>query len=110
MTITYENLQQEPLPAASTLVYTIPTLNDAVIVKAEAFNYSTSTATITINIVQSGGSVADTNKYYSAIVPAGQSLVLSDIISHGLNSGDMIYAIAGTATSINLYMRVKESV
>lgn len=109
MAITYKNLEQEPLAATSTLVYTLPTVTDAVIVKAEAFNYSTSNASVTINLVQSGGSVADTNKYLTKTVPAGQSMVLNDIIGHGLNSGDLIYGIAGTASSINLHLRVKET-
>jgi len=109
MTINYKNKEQEPLAITSTLVYTIPTVDDAVITKAEAFNYSTSNATIEINIVQSGGSVADTNKYVSKTVPSGTGLILSDIINHGLNTGDAIYAIAGTASSINLHMRIKET-
>lgn len=109
MAVTYKNLHQEPVPATSTLVYTIPAVTDAVISKALAFNYGTSNAQITINLVQSGGSVADTNKYYVNAVPAGKSLVLNDIIGEGLNTGDTIYVISDTASTLNLHVRVKET-
>jgi len=108
MTITYKNVEQEPLPAASTLVYTTPTVNDAVITKASAFNYGSSNVTISVNIVQNGGSIGDTNKQLSEIVPAGKSLLLSDLIGSGLNTGDTVYAIAGAATSISFRLRIKE--
>jgi len=108
MAITYKNLQQEPLSASSTLVYTSPTVNDAVITKASAFNYGSSNVTINVNIVQNGDTIGDTNKRLSEIVPAGKSLLLADLIGAGMNTGDTLYAVADTAASVNFYVRVKE--
>jgi hypothetical protein len=108
MTITYTDNVQEQLPAASTLVATVGTVNSAHIVYATVFNESTSNVTISANIVQSGGSSGVTNQYVSRTVAAGKPLVLNEIINRVLKTGDTIYATAGTADALNLSVGVKE--
>ena len=108
MTITYTDNVQEQLPAASTLVATIGTVNSAHIVYAAVFNESASNVTIIVNIVQSGGSAGVTNQYVSRTVAADSSLVLNEIINRVLKAGDTIYATAGTADALNLSVGVKD--
>lgn len=108
MTITYTDNVQEQLPAASTLVYTVGTVNSAHIVYAAAFNESSDNVSITVNIVQSGGSAGATNRYVSRNIPAGKPVVFTEIINRVLKIGDTIYATAGAASALNLSIGVKE--
>ncbi len=104
----YKDVILEQVPAADTTAYTTPTVNSAHILSATVFNESTSNATLTASIVQSGGSVAVTNRYVNVIVPAGRPVVLTSIINQVLNTGDFISFNAGTASALNLKMAIKE--
>lgn len=108
MAINYTDSVLEQIPAADTTAYTTPAVNSAHILAASVFNESASNATLTGNIVQSGGSVAVTNRYVNVIVPAGKPIVLTSIINQVLNTGDFISFNAGTASALNLKIAIKE--
>jgi hypothetical protein len=109
MTTNYKDEVQEQLPATSTQVYLAGTVNSAHIVYATVHNEDTATnVTITVNVVQSGGSAGLTNQYVSRPVPAGASLVLNELLGRVLKTGDAIYATAGAANSLNLSVGIKE--
>lgn len=109
MTISYKDQIQEQLPSSSTSVYTAGTLNSAHIVYATVHNEdAVNNVTITVNVVQSGGSAGVTNQYVSRDVASGTSLVLSELLGRVLKSGDAIYATAGAADSLNLSVGIKE--
>lgn len=108
MTISYTDNIQEQLPAASTLIATVGTVNSSHIVYATAHNESAANVTIIVNIVKSGGSAGVTNQYASRTVAAGSSLVLGEIINRVLKTGDAIYATAGAADAINLAIGIKD--
>lgn len=109
MTTAYIDKILEQVPASSTAVgSSISTVDHARIVYAACHNESAANATITINIVQSGGSASVTNEYVRRTVPAGKTIVLSEIVGRVLATGDAIYATAGTASALNLSVGVKE--
>ena len=109
-TITRSNIVQETLAITDTTLYTLgSTVTNAFITKAIASNSTTTPATITINIVQSGGSVASTNEYViEETIPANQSVVLYKLIGEQLDPGDFISAIASVTATISLRISVKE--
>lgn len=109
MTINYIDAVKEPLPAASTLIYTTPSVNDARIVSCIVRNTSTANVSITVNIVQSGDSAGVTNEYVSRPIAAKTTPVLSEIIGSVLKTGDKIYSTAGTANALNLKVGIKET-
>lgn|SRR3990167_3353726 len=110
MTILYEDAVSEQLPATDTTIYTCPaTAKTAHIIFANATNEDAANTTVTVNIVQSGGSVAVTNRYIPpTTITAGTSDGLADIISCVLKPGDFISAVAGDASRINLKFGIKE--
>ena len=108
MAITYKDQPLEQAAAADTTIYTAASIDSAHIIAATVFNESTANVTITGNIVQSGGSVAVTNRYVSRTIPAGKPVVLTEIINHVLKNGDFISFNAGTADALNVKLAIKE--
>jgi len=108
MATTYKDRILEQVPATSTAIYTAPTVSSAHIMYATVHNESASSETLTINIVQSGSSVAVSNQYLSVDVGAGKSRVLYEIVGRVLMTGDAIYAVSTDASSLNLSMGIKE--
>ena len=108
MAITYKDAILEPAPSADTTIYTTPTVTSAHIIYGSVHNTTTSNVSITVNIVQSGDSVATTNKYLSETVPAGRSIKLTDIINAVLNTGDIVNVNSSEANSLNVKLGIKE--
>ena len=110
-TVTRQNVVQETLAITDTTLYTAgATITNGFITKAIASNSTTTPATITINIVQSGGSVASTNEYViEETIPANQSVVLYKLIGEQLDPGDFISAIASIVTTLSLRISIKET-
>lgn len=98
----------ESVGASSSLLYTTPTVESAKIIHMTCHNYSASNITLTINIVQSGGSVASSNEYFSEIIAAGETRSIYELIGSIFSTGDLVYAVASSASSVNLKMGVKE--
>lgn len=108
-TIRYVDSVWEQVTASSTTQYTAPAnVESAHVIFAQCTNEDASDTTLTVNIVQSGGSVAVTNRYI-----AGKSIVAGvseplDIVGAVLKPGDFISAIAGAADRLNLKIGIKE--
>ena len=83
-------------------IYTVPTTVSRVRVDNISFvNHTAAGVTLTVQIVQSGGSTGNTKIVVDAInIPAHSTYEPSSVL-HGLSVGDTIQAVAGSATSIN---------
>ena len=110
MTISYVDVVSEQLPAADTTLYTAPsTVESAHIIAAVACCEDATGDSITVNIVQSGGSVAVSNQYLQAkSVAAGATEPLADLIGLVLKAGDFISATAATVDRLNVKFTIKE--
>lgn len=108
MATTYKDMISEQVPATNSAIYTAGTLSSAHIMAATVYNTSASNVSIQVNIVQSGGSVASTNRYSSHIIPAGSERVLYELIGLILNTGDYISVVAGSASALNFKGTIKE--
>ena len=110
MTILYVDAVSEQLPATDTTLYTAPTGVESVhIIAAIACCEDATGDSITVNIVQSGGSVAVTNQYVQTkAIAAGATENLVDLVGLVLKPGDLISAIAATADRLNVKFSVKE--
>lgn len=84
-----------------TLLFTSPDAVITGITKLTFTNYSASTCWISVYLVDFGGSPASSNQVTKerALGP-GETWLCLDVIGHELDPGDMLYAIAQTATSI----------
>ena len=74
-------------------------------------NPTTANVTLTVNIVQVGGSVAETNRYYGPrqIYPSGSAPPsLSTLVGIVLEAGDFISVTSDTDSSLNLKIGIKE--
>ncbi len=111
MTISYVDAVSEQLPDTDTTIYTCPVgASSAHIQFANVTNENAgAAATIIVNIVQSGGSVDVSNQYIPIkTIAISSTNGLTGIINAVLKTGDYISAIAGTATSLNLKIGIKE--
>lgn len=80
---------------------TIGTNAKTIIDKFTATNVTAAAATITVNIVPSGGTADNSNKITSVkSLAANESYTFPELIGHVLNEGVTISVIASTATSI----------
>jgi len=110
MSVKFIDAVSEALPAVDTTIFTAAdTLDSATIIGGNCTNSTGVAATLVVNIVKSGGSVAATNIYLpeSTIDPDAQN-PLSEIVGLVLAPGDFISAIAGTAASLNFKVSIKE--
>jgi len=112
MSIVYVDVVQEQVTAGNVTVYTAPSASNfesAHIIFGNCTNESATDAELTLNIVQYGGAVAATNRYFPPkVIFAGRTDPLSPIIGATLKTGDFINSIASVATSLNLKLTIKE--
>jgi hypothetical protein len=112
MAVVYQDVVQEQVTAANVTIYTAPTASNfesAHIVYASCANESATDTELTINIVQSGGSVGVTNRYIPPkTIFAGRTDPLSPIVGRGIKAGGFINSIASAASNLNLTMLIKE--
>jgi hypothetical protein len=74
-----------------------------IIDKFTATNISAATATISVNLVASAGSAANTNLIVKTkTLQPGETYTFPEIVGQALASGDFISTIAGTASAINI--------
>ena len=108
--VIFLSAQQETLPNTDTTVYQCPTTVDsAQVVFANCTNTTGAGVTLTVNVVENGGSVATSNQYINAgTVAANSSDPLFDITGVILGPGDFISAIAGSASALNLKIGIKQ--
>jgi hypothetical protein len=90
-------------------IYTAPANTTSQVVFANCTNESTGALTFTIHVVQSGGSLADTNLYVDGkSVGAAKSDLVPEIVGLILSPGDFIIAFGSAANALNLKLGIKE--
>lgn len=109
-TIAYFDIVSEAVTVADDTLHTVTSTADVgQITNAMVNNPTTTVATITINLVQSGGTLGVTNQYVTtATIPAKRAVVLSEIIGRYLKPGDFISVKASVASVLNLTIALKE--
>jgi hypothetical protein len=89
-------------PATSiATVYTVPASTDAKITSIIMCNTTGTAATVTISVVNSGGTAGVTNRVISALSILANSVDTFDSPIH-MNTGDFIAALQGTASAITV--------
>lgn len=74
-----------------------------IIDKFTATNYSAASASLSVNLVPSGGSTGDSNlTVKTKTLQPGETYTFPEIVGHILVSGDFISTLASAATSINI--------
>lgn len=74
-----------------------------IIDKFTATNISATAATLSVNLVASAGSAANTNLIVKTkTLQPGETYTFPEIVGQALASGDFISTIAGTASAINI--------
>lgn len=94
-------LEAKDVEATQTTQYTstsVTTLVD----KCVAHNHTTSAATLSINVVASGGTAGTTNLQLKKTLQGGETYNCPEMVGQILADGDFLSALAGTATAINL--------
>ncbi|GAA1892020.1 hypothetical protein [Williamsia serinedens] len=96
-------LVSKQIENAETTQYTGPANSSVKLGKATLANPTASAVTVSVSIVKSGGTAGAANRVVAGLaLAAGDSVVLSEIEGHFLGPGDLISAIAGTATAVVL--------
>lgn len=97
-------------PNANTLLYTSPASGKGTwIDKATALNHTGAAAKISFNIVPAVGAAGAANLVVQTkSIASGATDLLPEVIGKFLNPGDMIYAIADTATAIGIAFNGRE--
>lgn len=110
MTILFKSAEWEQVTVTATTQYNCPSnAKSAVIIFANCTNEDAAGTSVTINVVQSSGSVADTNIYVDAkTIAPDDSDPLSEIVGMVLEPGDSVYALAADASRLNLKISIKE--
>ena len=107
---TSKEIEQLAVTPGST-IYTAPATGKGIVTYANCTNESTTTATFTIHVVQSGGSLADTNIYVDTKgVAPGASDLVPEIRGCVLDSSDFIIAFGSAGSAMNLKLGIKEIV
>lgn len=88
---------------AATTQYTTPTGTRTIIDKFTATNTSASTATLSVNIVTSGGAAGDSNTIIKTkSLAANETYTFPEIVGQVLAAGDFISTIASAASAITI--------
>lgn len=92
---------QLPTGGGGALLYTSP-INAVTIVKKAVFtNTDSSTRTITIYIVRTGGSLATTNRIIFQTLPANSQFIAGELSNQVLQSGDSIWGTCDAGAVMN---------
>jgi len=112
MTVLYVDVVQEQVTDSDVSIYTAPSASNfesAHIVYGNCVNEGSINTELTINIVQNGGSVAVTNRYFPPkTIFSTRTDPLTSIIGATLKSGDFINSIGSLASNLNLKLTIKE--
>lgn len=108
MSVTSKTLiESKQMEAAQTTQYTA-VLCRAIIDKFTATNTSAANATITVNIVPSGGAVAVGNRIvYGRLLAPNETHTFPELTGHGLESGDFL-STTGTAAALTIRCQGRE--
>lgn len=108
MSVSVKVFSSKTIEASQTTQYTAVNLT-AIIDKFTATNFSALAATISVNLVASGGSAADQNLITKTkTLQPSETYTFPELVGQVLVSGGFISTIAGTATSINIRVSGRE--
>ena len=107
MAITKLDFSSESVGVSATPVYTAPTVITSEVLYCIAHNYDSTARTLTINIVDSGGTVSSTNQYVKTEIQPNETKYLP-IVGRMIYTGAAIYASSSAASAINLNVGIKE--
>ena len=102
-------IQSKDAANVATTQYTAAAGVRTIIDKFTATNYSAGAQSLNINLVPSGGAVANSNLIKTKTLAAGECYVWPEIVGHTLNPGDFISTTASAATSINIRASGREN-
>ena len=81
----------------------------AIIDKFTATNYSGTAATISVNLVTSGGTAGNNDLIVKTkTLPASETYTFPELVGHVLRPGGFISTLAGTASAINIRVSGRE--
>lgn len=81
----------------------------AIIDKFTATNYSAAAATISVNLVTSGGTAGNNDLIVKTkTLQASETYTFPELVGHTLAPGGFISTLAGTATAINIRVSGRE--
>lgn len=81
----------------------------AIIDKFTATNYSAAAATISVNLVTSGGAAGNDNLIVKTkTLQASETYTFPELVGHALAPGGFISTLAGTASAINIRVSGRE--
>lgn len=94
---------------SQTTQYTAPTGTRVIIDKATVTNPTASSATLSVNLVPSGGSVSDANLTVDErAVAAGRTDVLPELVGHVLEPGGLISTLASASNALSIRISGRE--
>lgn len=96
--ITWKQLCQTVLTGTAASVYTAPAGTAAAIHQATAFNPTAGVVTVKVYAVQVAGSATDATTVDTVNVPAGQSVQLSRLLAHKVQTGMQLFASGNGVT------------
>lgn len=100
-------IESKEMEAAQTTQYTANNCR-TLIDKFTATNTSAANATITVNLVPSGGSVAAGNRVVdNRLIAPDETYTFPELVGHGLEPGDFL-STAGTAASLTIRCQGRE--
>ena len=93
---------------AHSTVYTATGVT-AIIDKFTATNYSATAATISVNLVNPGGTASNDDLIVKTkTLQASETYTFPELVGHVLNPGGFISTLAGTASAINIRVSGRE--
>ena len=109
MTVYVKNLVPAKIAEASqTTQYTANGVT-TIIDKFTATNYSAAAATISVNLVTTGGAAGNLNLITKTkTLQPSEVYTFPELVGQVLNAGDFISTLAGTASSINIRVSGRE--
>jgi hypothetical protein len=86
---------------SNTTLYTVPGSTDAKIASITICNTTTTAATLTLSVVQSGGTAGVTNQIMAAYsVPASATVIIDSSVY--MNTGDFVAGLQGTTSALTV--------
>ncbi len=106
MTVTPKKLfTPAQLTSALATYYTVPASTRTVLKKVTLTNDGSAPETITVHLVETGGTAGVTNIALKAkAIGPGETYEAYEIEGHIMNAGDFIRALASTASKVNLHI------
>lgn len=96
---------------SQTTQYTAPSLTRTLIDKFTATNTGAAAATLTVNLVASGGSASNANAITkNVVIDVGEAYTCPELVGQVLEPGGFISTICGTASTIVLSCTAREIV